>query len=86
MNSACNNLCPKCQYRTVEFVISFGGPNRVTSGDICGLDLPGYPEKISCIGFEAKRRTRVPVPSVAHYLSETAPTAVLEYDTATLNG
>jgi hypothetical protein len=86
MNSKCNNLCPNCQYRTVEFVISFGGPDRVKSGDICGLDLPGYPEKTSCIGFEAKRRTRLPVPSAAHYLSEIASTAILEYETPALNG
>ncbi len=67
MTSECQNLCPNCQYRTVEFVISFGGPDRVTSGDICGLDLPGYPEKTNCIGYEPKNRNGVSMPRAAHY-------------------
>ncbi len=80
MVSACQNLCPDCQYRTVEFVISFAGPNRVTSGDVCGLDLPGYPEKIDCIGFEPKRRSRVSLPSAAPHLMEATSTASQEYE------
>ncbi len=67
MNSACQNLCPKCQYRTLEFVISFSGSNRVTSGDVCGLDLPGYPEKSNCIGYEPKSGNRSSMPSAAGY-------------------
>ena len=67
MNSACQNLCPNCQYRTVEFVISFGGSQRVTSGDVCGLDLPGYPEKSNCVGYEPKGRNRALMPSAAGY-------------------
>jgi hypothetical protein len=86
VDSKCQNLCPNCQYRTVEFVIAFGGPNRVTSGDVCGLDLPGYPEKVSCIGYEAKRRSRVFMPSAAPYPTEIAPYAITEYDSALLNG
>lgn len=86
MDSKCENLCPNCQYRTVEFVISFGGPNRVTSGDICGLDLPGYPEKIDCIGYEPKRRSRVSSPSPAQYPMETTLTTSQEFEPALLNG
>ena len=86
MNSECKNLRPGCQYRTVEFVIAFGGPNRVTSGDICGLDLPGYPEKTNCIGYEAKRRARVPVPSAAQYPTGVTSTPVTEFETSMLNG
>ena len=67
MNSVCQNLCPNCQYRTVEFVISFSGSNRVTSGDVCGLDLPGYPEKSNCIGYEPKSGNRSSMPSAAGY-------------------
>ena len=67
MNNECQNLCPSCQYRTVEFVISFGGSNRVTSGDVCGLDLPGYPEKSNCVGYEPKGRNRALMPSAAGY-------------------
>ena len=67
MNNECQNLCPNCQYRTVEFVISFSGSNRVTSGDVCGLDLPGYPEKSNCIGYEPKSGNRASMPSVAGY-------------------
>lgn len=87
MESNCKNLCPSCQYRTVEFVISFGGPNRVTSGDICGLDLPGYPEKTDCIGFELKRRSRVPTPSAAHVTNGGATsTPMQDYETTALIG
>jgi hypothetical protein len=68
----CKNLCPSCQYRTVEFIISFGGPDRVTSGDICGLDLPGYPAKTDCIGYEAKRSAKVFASSAAQYGFSTA--------------
>ena len=67
MNSEGQNICPNCQYRTVEFVISFSGSNRVTSGDVCGLDLPGYPEKSNCIGFEPKSGNRKSMPSAAGY-------------------
>jgi hypothetical protein len=86
MENKCKNLCPSCQYRTVEFVIAFGGPNRVTSGDICGLDLPGYPEKTNCIGFEPKRRSRVPVPSAAHFMDGATTTPMQDYETTALNG
>ena len=67
MNNECQNLCPNCQYRTVEFVISFGGSKRVTSGDVCGLDLPGYPEKSNCVGYEPKSGNRALMPSAAGY-------------------
>ena len=67
MNSEGQNICPNCQYRTVEFVIAFSGSNRVTSGDVCGLDLPGYSEKSNCIGYEPKSRNRASLPSVARY-------------------
>jgi hypothetical protein len=77
MNSGCQNLCPNCQYRTVEFVISFGGPDRVTSGHICGLDLPGYPEKTSCIGYEQKNRVGPSLPRAMHYPGGVAYTASL---------
>ncbi len=86
MESNCQNICPNCQYRTVEFVISFGGPSRVKSGDICGLDLPGYPEKTDCIGFEPKRRTRVSSPNPAQHPMEFAPIATQNYETTLLNG
>ena len=67
MNSEGQNICPNCQYRSVEFVISFSGSNRVTSSDVCGLDLPGYPEKSNCIGFEPKSGNRASMPSAAGY-------------------
>ena len=67
MSNACKTTCPSCQYRTVEFVISFGGPDRVTSGDICGLDLPGYPQKSTCVGYEPKRDPRFFAPSDVQY-------------------
>ena len=86
MNSKCNNLCPGCQYRTVEFVISFGGPNRVTSGDICGLDLPGYPEKTNCIGYEPKRRSRVLTSSAAQYTTGVPSTSFSDLEVPALAG
>lgn len=67
MTSVCRNLCPNCQYRTVESVISFGGLNGVTSGDVCGLDLPGYPEKFNCIGYEPKSGNRASKVSAVGY-------------------
>ena len=67
MNSEGQNICPNCQYRTVEFVILFSGSNRVTSSDVCGLDLPGYPEKSNCIGFEPKSGNRKSMSSAAGY-------------------
>ncbi len=81
MDNECEKLCPNCQYRTVEFVISFGGLGRVTAGDICGLDLPGYPEKSDCIGYESKSRNRVSIPNAAHYSVGVAST-----ETSSLNG
>jgi hypothetical protein len=86
MADACENLCPTCQYRTVEFVISFGGPDRVTSGDICGLDLPGYPQKTTCVGFEPKRNPRVFAPSDAQYPVGFATTGGPEFEASALNG
>jgi hypothetical protein len=86
MSKECSNLCTGCQYRTVEFVISFGGPDRVTSGDICGLDLPGYPQKTSCIGFEPKRRARVFAPSAAQYSTSFAAPVIAELEASAVNG
>jgi hypothetical protein len=86
MSNECKNVCASCQYRTVEFVISFGGPDRVTSGDICGLDLPGYPLKTTCIGYEAKRNAKTFVPSAAMYPMEFASAAGPEFETSVLNG
>ena len=80
MESKCKNLCPGCQYRTVEFVISFGGSSRVKSGDICGLDLPGYPEKADCIGFEPKRGSRVLMPSAAPQPTGVPSLSVSEFE------
>lgn len=88
VSNECENICPTCQYRTVEFVISFGGPDRVTSGDICGLDLPGYPQKSTCIGYEPKRNARFFAPAAAaHHPVGLATTAVPELNAASaLNG
>ncbi len=80
MSSACQNLCPKCQYRTVEFVISFSGSNRVTSGDVCGLDLPGYPEKSNCIGYEPKSGNRALMPSAAGYPVGNVPMEITAFN------
>ena len=66
----CNSLCTQCQYRTVEFIISFGGPVRVRSGDICGLELPGYPVTSECIGYEPKRVSHVFMPGAAQLASK----------------
>ena len=65
MDKNCNSLCSQCQYRTVEFIISFSGPDRVRSGEICGLELPGYPITSECLGYEVKRANRVLMPSAA---------------------
>lgn len=81
MSKNCTSLCSQCQYRTVEFIISFGGPDRVRSGEICGLDLPGYPVASECIGYEAKRANRIQMPIAAqqgvalpiHTVSELEP-------------
>ena len=86
MSNECKNLCIGCQYRTVEFVISFGGPDRVTSGDICGLDLPGYLQKTTCIGYEPKRNARVFAPSAARFPVDLMTSVAPELEASVLNG
>ena len=54
MNNDRQGLCSECQHRSVEFVIAFDfGPNRVRSADICGLDLAGFPSKITCGAYRS---------------------------------
>ena len=63
MNNDSQGLCSGCQHRSVEFVIAFDfGPNRVRSADICGLDLAGFPSKITCGAYRSTHPLPVLVP------------------------
>jgi hypothetical protein len=46
--------CAACARRTIELVVAIGGPTRVRTGEVCSLDLPGFPNGGACLAFEAK--------------------------------
>jgi hypothetical protein len=46
--------CATCARRTIELVVAIGGPTRVRTGEVCSLDLPGFPNGGACLAFEAK--------------------------------
>ena len=80
MNNDRQGLCSGCQHRSVEFVIAFDfGPNRVRSADICGLDLAGFPSKITCGAYKSTHPLPVLVRGETPYFSnqlDSVPRAV----------